>query len=89
MGQRQSIVPLSHGHFFSLLPSLLQAATKQAANEGVSLDEFVNLAVAERIARLEARTEASQPSQTAIHSHDLAGIASRPFAVPAPKTIGR
>ena len=49
-------------HNFFLIPSLLQGIARHAKEEGVSQDEFINLAVAERIARLDARSKAQSAS---------------------------
>jgi predicted HicB family RNase H-like nuclease len=49
-----------------LAASLRERAEKFAAKDGVSINQFINLAVAEKISRLESETE--QP-RGAIHPH--------------------
>lgn len=50
-------------HFLLRLPlSVREQATERASDEGTSLNHFISLAVAEKLARLEA--QATRPPQT-------------------------
>ena len=61
-----------------LCPSIRQQATEIAHQEGISLNHFISLAVAEKLSRLEhdswlRQNEAKAPSPTAIRNNFLFG----------------
>lgn len=56
---------------FKLQPSLKRAAEKIAHDEGTSLNQFVNLAVAEKLSALETETYFARRARLASREHFL------------------